>query len=74
MSEEQLAAAALNLDPESRARLAEKLLESLYSDADRRLEKAWAEEARRRDAEWDADPNVGRPAADALREARSKLR
>ena len=74
MSEEQLAAAALSLDPESRARLAEKLLESLYDAEDKRLEQIWAEEAKRRDAEWDTDPSTGRAAVDVLREARSKLR
>jgi hypothetical protein len=74
MSEDQLAAAALSLDPESRARLAERLLESLYDAEDRRLERIWAEEAKRRDAEWDADSTAGRSAAEVIREARSKLR
>ena len=67
-------AAALSLDPESRARLAERLLESLYDADDKRLESIWAHEASRRDAEWDADPSAGRMAAEVLRDARSKLR
>lgn len=74
MREEQLAAAALSLDPESRARLAEKLLDSLYDEEDRRLERIWGAEAERRDADWNGDPDAGRPAIEVLRDARSKLR
>jgi hypothetical protein len=37
-------------------------------------ERLWAEEAARRDAEWDSKAGVGRPAGDALRAARSKLK
>jgi len=36
--------------------------------------RLWAEEASRRDADWDAKGGKGRAAADVLREARAKLK
>ena len=36
--------------------------------------RLWAEEAQRRDQAWDADPTMGRPAADVLRDARARLK
>ena len=74
MSIEDIEAEALKLDPRARARLAEKLLESLETLSDEENERLWAEEAERRDADWDASPGMARSAADALREARAKLR
>ena len=74
MSIEDIEAEALKLDPRARARLAEKLLESLETLSDEENERLWAEEAERRDADWDAAPGMARPATDALREARAKLR
>jgi len=74
MSIEDIEAEALKLDPSARARLAEKLLESLETLSDEENERLWAEEAERRDADWDAAPGMARPATDALREARAKLR
>ena len=69
-----LEAEALKLSVVERARLAEKLLESLdvlTEDEHRRL---WTEEAARRDAELDADPSRGRSAEDVFRDARARLR
>lgn len=74
MSNEEIEAEALKLDPEARARLAEKLLESLEALSARENERLWADEADRRDAEWDAAPGVARPATDVLRDARAKLK
>lgn len=65
---------ALRLDPKARARLAEKLLESLEQLSDEENARLWAEEAARRDADWDAKGGKGRAAADVLREARAKLK
>lgn len=65
---------ALKLDPKARARLAEKLLQSLEQLSDEENARLWAEEAARRDADWDATGGKGRSAADVLREARAKLR
>jgi len=42
--------------------------------SDEENERLWAEEAERRDADWDAAPGMVRPAADVLRETRAKLR
>jgi hypothetical protein len=74
MSINDIEAEALKLDPQARARLAKKLLESLETLSDEENERLWAEEADRRDAAWDAAPESGRPAADVLRDAHAKLR
>lgn len=74
MSIEEIEAEALKLDPQARARLAEKLLESLEALSDQENERLWAEEADRRDADWDSAPGSARPAADVLRDARAKLK
>jgi hypothetical protein len=74
MSIEEIEAEALKLDPKARARLAEKLLESLEQLSEEENDRLWAEEASRRDADLDAQENRGKPAADALREARAKLK
>ena len=74
MSIEEIEAEALKLDPKARARLAEKLLESLEQLSEEENDRLWAEEASRRDADLDAQGNRGKPAADALREARAKLK
>ncbi len=73
MKPEELEAAALKLDPKARARLAESLLASLETLSDAENAKLWAEEAQRRDAELDQDADLARPAADVLRDARSRL-
>jgi hypothetical protein len=57
-----------------RARLAKTLLESLEALSEAENERIWADEAERRDAEWDATGRPGRPAADVLRDARAKFR
>ena len=51
MKIEDLEVAALRLDPKSRARLAERLLESLESLSPEENARIWAEEAQRR-ADW----------------------
>ena len=70
MSNEEIEAEALKLEPKARARLAERLLESLETLSDKENERLWAEEAERRDAEWQSS----RPAGDVLRDARVKLK
>lgn len=66
---------ALKLEPKARARLAEKLLESLERLTAEENARVWAEEAaRRRDVDWDAKGDQGRAARDLLREARAKLK
>lgn len=74
MSIDDIEAEALRLAPEARARLAKKLPESLETLSDEENERLWAEEADRRDRDWDSAPGSGRPAADVLRDARAKLK
>lgn len=74
MGRDEIEAEALKLDPASRARLAEKLLESLEHLTEEENARIWAEEAKRRDAAWDRDPSEGRPAADVHRDLRARLK
>jgi len=60
MSIDELETEALKLKPEARARLAERLLDSLENLSDEENARLWAEEAERRSAAWDANPGVGR--------------
>ena len=71
---DEIEAEALRLDPQARARLARRLLESLESLSAEENERLWAEEADRRDTDWDSAPGSARPAADVLRDARAKLK
>jgi len=72
MSTEELEAEALKLSPQERARLAERLLESLEGLSDEENERLWAEEAARRDDAWDASGS--RPGSEVLRDARARLK
>jgi len=74
MDIEKLEAEVLKLDPKSRARLAEKLLGSLEELSEQERTQLWAEEAQRRDAQIDADPESNRPADDVFRNARSRIK
>ncbi len=74
MDIEKLEAEVLKLDPKSRARLAEKLLGSLEDLSEEERTQLWAEEAQRRDAQMDADPESRRPADDVFRKARSGIK
>ena len=74
MSIDELETEAMKLDPKSRARLAEKLLESLENLSKEENEALWADEAQRRDAAWDSQPNAARPASEVLRDARASLK
>ena len=74
MSIEDLEAEARKLDPKARARLAGKLLESLEDLSEEENARLWAEEAQRRDAEMDANPDSGCPAEEVFRDARTKLK
>ena len=74
MSVDELEAEALKLAPGARARLAEKLLESLEALSDEENARLWAEEALRRDEAWDASGTLGHASADVFRDARSRLK
>ena len=70
MSIQELESEAMKLDPKARARLAEKLLQSLETLSDEENERLWADEAERRDSVSDAEQDGSRTADDVLRDAR----
>jgi hypothetical protein len=73
MSIEELEAEALKLDPKARARLAERLLESLETLSPEENAQIWAEEAQRRDEALDSGALASRSADDVFREAQSRI-
>ncbi len=73
MKIEDLEVAALRLDAKSRARLAERLLESLESLSPDENARIWAEEAQRRAEALESGALSSRPADDVFREARARI-
>jgi hypothetical protein len=73
MTIEELEAAALSLDPKGRARLAERLLESLENLSPQENARLWAEEAQRRAAAIDSGTLSSRPADEVLRDAERRI-
>jgi Putative addiction module component len=73
MTTEQVENEALKLNPEARAELAEKLLRSLEDLSDEDVERLWAEEAVRRDAELDAGTGSMRDVEDVLKDIRARI-
>jgi len=71
MTSEQVEDEALKLKPEARAELAEKLLKSLEDLSDADIDRLWAEEAARRDADLDSGTASMRDAEDVFRDARA---
>jgi hypothetical protein len=74
MSIDEIEATVLQLAPSDRARLAERLLESLDQLSDEENERLWADEAIRRDHELDEGPTSGRDAAQVMRDALANLK
>ena len=70
---EELEAAALKLDPKDRARLAERLLDSLEQLSPEENGRLWAEEAERRSDAVDAGSLPSRAAEAVFRDARARL-
>lgn len=73
VSIEELEDAALKLDPKDRARLAERLLDSLEQLSAEENARLWAEEAQRRSDAMDAGSLSNRAADDVFRDARSRF-
>ena len=71
MSTEQIERELLKLPAAERARLAERLIASLDEDAE--VDRAWIEEARRRDEELDSGAVRALPLEDSLRDLRNKF-
>jgi hypothetical protein len=74
MSIKEIEMAVLKLIPNERARLAQKLLESLENLSDEENEGIWAQEAERRDVGWNPSADKSRTAKAVLRRARAKLK
>jgi hypothetical protein len=73
VSIDELEDAALQLDPKDRARLAERLLDSLEQLSAEENARLWAEEAQRRSDALDAGSLSNRAAEEVFRDARSRL-
>ena len=73
MNLEELEAEVLQLNPQARAQLAAKLLQSLEVLSDAEHERLWAEEALRRHEELETGVATPRAAEDVFREARARL-
>jgi hypothetical protein len=73
MSIEELEAAALKLEPKARARLAERLLDSLESLSPAENARLWVEEAQRRAAAIESGALPSRLADDVFGDAQSRL-
>jgi putative addiction module component (TIGR02574 family) len=73
MTAADLEAKVLELTPKERARLAQRILESLEALSESEIEALWLQEADRRDQELDADPSRAIPGDDVLGEARALL-
>lgn len=73
MTIEQVETEALKLNPQARAELAEKLLRSLDDLSEEEIERLWAEEAVRRDAELDDGTASMRDAEDVFKDARARI-
>lgn len=73
MKIDELEAAALSLDPQRRARLAERLLESLEDLSPEENARIWAEEAQRRAAALESGTLSSRPADEVFRHAQRHL-
>ena len=63
----------LKLSPKERARIAQRLLESLEAPSQEEIESLWLDEAESRDRALDDDPGRAIPADEVLREARARL-
>ena len=75
MSElEELATRAIALSAESRAELAEILIQSLEEKDEKAVKTAWLAEIQRRDQDIRAGAAVTKPADQVLREAREQIR
>lgn len=73
MSIDELEAEALKLNPQARARLAGRLLDSLEQLSPDENARVWSSEASRRAAALDRGALTSRPAVDVFRDARTRL-
>lgn len=74
MNVDQLASEAMKLEPELRARLAERIYLSLDAFSPEESSAIWADEAQRRSSEMDSNPSLGIPAEDVFARSYAKLK
>lgn len=74
LTPEDLAAKAMDLPSEARAKLADLLVESLDADALGPIDRAWAQEAKQRRAAFRAGRAKAIPADEAIRQVRDSLK
>ena len=74
MSIKEISAVALKLPRKSRARLAEKLLDSLNDDGQSEIDAAWAAEAEARLAELESGKIKAIPLSTVLRRLKKRRR
>lgn len=73
MSIEELEAEALKLEPKARARLAERLLDSLETLSSEENALIWAEEAQHRAEALESGSLSSRSSDDVFRDARARI-
>ena len=71
---EEIISAALALPPDTRAMLAEHLLESLDLEDQKRIDAMWAEEAERRDKEIEDGVVTPIPGEEVMNRLRARYR
>ena len=74
MSIKEIETAALRLVPKDRARLAERLLDSLEDLSEEENEIIWAQEAEQRDTAWSSSADGSRTTKKVFRNVRSRLK
>ena len=65
---------ALRLSNQEKARLADKLLQSIYGHVDPEIEQAWIEEVQRRKASLEKGEATLKDSSDVMKEARERLK
>jgi putative addiction module component (TIGR02574 family) len=73
-SYEEIISAALSLPPDTRAMLAEHLLESLDAEDQKRIDALWAEEAERRDKEIEDGVVMPIPGEEVMNRLRARYK
>ncbi|MFD2533334.1 addiction module protein [Gracilimonas halophila] len=64
---------ALNLDRKNKARLADKLLQSIHGEIDPEVEQAWIDEVQKRKESLNSGEASLHSATDVLKEARKRI-
>ncbi len=71
---DEILSAALSLPPDTRAMLAEHLLESLDAEDQKRIDELWAEEAERRDKQIEDGLITPIPGEEVMNRLRARYR